>query len=157
MKKFILLLAVLLLVQLQVFSQTSPIHVCIKIDTVYSTAKVRELGNRDIRFGVKQIAEDLLSSKYCLSDAGEPVKIELYYFGIPKSTLRIAGIEKTEQVTQVAVRIYYNGQKYEGTGESETEVRAVMLELEEGAVPFSKMTVSNSIKKALEQCILKMP
>ena len=138
MKKFILLLTVLLIVKLQAFSQTSPIHVCIKIDTVYSTAKVRELGNRDIRFGVKQIAEDLLSSKYCLSDAGEPVKIELYYFGIPKSTLRIAGIEKTEQVTQVAVRIYYNGQKYEGTGESETEVRAVMLELEEGAVPFPK-------------------
>jgi hypothetical protein len=32
-----------------------------------------------------------------------------------------------------------------------------MIELEEGAMPFSKMTVSNSIKKALEQCILKMP
>lgn len=130
---------------------------CVKIDTIYSTAKLRELGNRDIRFGVKQVAEDLLSNKYCLSDEGKSIKIEIFFFGIPKTSLRIAGIENTQQITQVGVRIYYDGKKYEGFGESETEVRAVMIELVDGKVPFSKMTVSNAIKKAIEQCVLKMP
>lgn len=129
---------------------------CIKVDSVYSTAKLRELGNRDIRFGIKQIAEDMISEKACLSETGEDLDIEVFYFGIPKTTIRIVGVEKTNQVTQVGVRVYYKGQKYEGYGESETEVRAVMIELVDGKVPFSKMTVSNALKKALEECISKI-
>lgn len=130
---------------------------CVKVDSVYSTAKLRELGNRDIRFGIKQIAEDLLSSKYCMSDTGEKIDIEVFYFGIPKKTLRIAGVENTKQITQVGVKLYYKGKVYEGIGESETEVRAIMIELVDGKVPFSKMTVSNAIKKALEECVLQLP
>jgi hypothetical protein len=129
---------------------------CVKVDSIYSTAKLRELGSRDIRFGVKQIAEDLLSAKYCMSDAGKDVDIEIFYFGIPKKTLRVAGIERSNQITQVGVRLYFNGQKYEGVGESETEVTAVIMELTDG-IPFSQMTVSNALKKAIEACILKMP
>jgi hypothetical protein len=129
---------------------------CVKVDSIYSTAKLRELGSRDIRFGVKQIAEDLLSAKYCMSEAGKDVDIEIFYFGIPKKTLRVAGVEKSNQITQVGVRLYYNGLKYEGVGESETEVTAVIMELTDG-IPFSKMTVSNALKKAIEACILKMP
>jgi hypothetical protein len=129
---------------------------CVKVDSIYSTAKLRELGSRDIRFGVKQIAEDLLSAKYCMSDAGKDIDVEIFYFGIPKKTLRVAGVEKSNQITQVGVRLYYNGQKYEGVGESETEVTAVIMELTDG-IPFSKMTVSNALKKAIEACILKMP
>jgi hypothetical protein len=151
MKKLLLLL---LLMPIMAYSQT---EVCVKVDSVYSTAKLRELGNRDIRFGIKQITEDMLSNKYCLSDKGEDLDVEVFYFGIPKTTIRIVGVEKTNQVTQVGVRIYYRGQKFEGYGESETEVRAVMIELVDGKVPFSKMTVSNALKKAIEECILKMP
>jgi hypothetical protein len=130
---------------------------CVKIDSVYSTAKLRELGNRDIRFGIKQIAEDMLSEKYCLSETGEDLAIEVFYFGIPKTTIRIVGVEKTNQITQVGVRIWFKGQKYEGFGESETEVRAVMIELVDNKVPFSKMTVSNALKRAIEECISKLP
>ena len=90
MKKLILLL----LFPILSYSQ------CVKIDTVYSTAKLRELGNRDIRFGVKQIVEEELSNKYCLSDSGTPISVEIFYFGIPKTTLRIIGIEQTNQTTQ---------------------------------------------------------
>ena len=128
----------------------------VKIDTVYSTAKLRELGNRDIRFGIRQIVEEELSNKYTLSNEGKPVKVEVYYFGIPKTTIRIVGVEKTDQVTQVGVRIYYDGKKYEGLGESETEVRAVMIELVDGKVPFSKMTISNSIKQAIQDAVGKI-
>jgi hypothetical protein len=132
---------------------------CVKIDTVYSTAKLRELGNRDIRFGVKQIVEEEISNKYCISDYGEHlaiVKVEIFYFGIPKTTIRIVGIEQTNQITQVGVRLHVNGKKIEGYGESETEVRAIMIELIDGKVPFSKMTVSSALKRAIHEAVTNM-
>ena len=126
------------------------------MDSVYCTAKLRELGNRDIRFGVRQIVEDMLSEKYCLSNNGEAVLVEIFYFGIPKTTIRIAGIEKSNQVTQVGVRFYFRNKKYEGYGESETEVRAVMIELQDG-IPFQKTTVSSALKKAIQECVSLLP
>ena len=130
---------------------------CVTVDTVYSTAKLRELGNRDIRFGVKQILEDELSEKYCIMDGGEKVKLEIFYFGIPKHTIRIIGVEKTNQITQVGVRIFYKDKCYEGIGESDTEVRAVMIALVDNKVPFSKMTVSSALKKAIHEAVINMP
>jgi hypothetical protein len=130
---------------------------CVYVDSVYSTAKLRELGNRDIRFGVKQIVEDELSEKYCMAETGETVKVEIFYFGIPKYTIRIVGVEKTNQITQVGIRIYYKGKCYEGIGESETEVRAVMIELVDNKVPFSKMTVSSALKKGIHEAVITMP
>lgn len=145
------LLLIFFFMSLSLSSQT-----CVRVDTVYCTAKLRELGNRDIRFGVKQMAEDLLSEKYCLSNTGEAIQIEIYYFGIPKTTLRVAGYEKSNQVTQVGVRFYFKNKKYEGVGESETEVRAVMIELQDG-IPFQKTTVSSALKKALQECVSLLP
>jgi hypothetical protein len=130
---------------------------CVYVDSVYSTAKLRELGNRDIRFGVKQIVEDELSEKYCMAENGDAIKVEIFYFGIPKYTIRIVGVEKTNQITQVGVRIYYKGKCYEGVGESETEVKAVMIELVDNKVPFSKMTVSSALKKAIHEAVTIMP
>ena len=143
-----------LLFFLPIFTQA---QTCVKVDSIYSTAKVRELGNRNIKFGIKQIAEDYLSEKYYLSPTGESIWVEVYYFGLPKKTLRIAGVEKTDQITQVGIRLYYKGVKYDGRGESETEIRAMLLEVQEGSIPFEKMTVSSAIKKAIGEAILKLP
>lgn len=147
------LLFLLLLIPTLGFAQET----CVKVDSIFVTAKVRELGNRDIKFGIKQITEDYLSEKYCLSPNGESVWVEVYYFGIPKTTLRIVGVEKTNQITQVGVRIYFRKEKFEGLGESDTEIKAVMIELKEGQMPFEKMTVSNALKKAIADAITKMP
>jgi len=151
MKKTILTLLILMICNI-FYSQE-----CVYVDTVYSTAKVKELGNRNICFGIKQMAEDELSNKYCLSQEGTGIKIEVFYFGVPKKSLRIGGMEKTNQITQVGIRIYYKDQKYEGVGESDTEVRASFIELTDGNVPFSKTTVSSAIKKGIQECISKMP
>jgi hypothetical protein len=150
--RFLLTIICALMVPLFSFTQT-----CVNVDTVYSTAKLRELGNRDIRFGIKQIVEDELSEKYCIAEDGEPIKVEVFYFGIPKYTLRIVGVERTNVVTQVGVRLYYKDKCYEGIGESDTEIRAVMIEVQEGQMPFEKMTVSNALKKAIHEAITKLP
>lgn len=129
---------------------------CVYVDSVYNTAKLRELGNRDIRFGIKQIVEEELSEKFCLSDDGEDMDVEVFYFGLPKTTIRVVGVEKTESVTQVGVRIHYDGKCYEGIGESSTEIRAMMIEVKEGMMPFEKMTVSSALKKAIHEAIIKI-
>jgi hypothetical protein len=67
------------------------------------------------------------------------------------------GVEKSNVITQVGVRLHYKGCKYEGIGESETEITAVLIEVKEGSIPFEKMTVSNSLKKAINEAVSKMP
>lgn len=149
MKNLLLLLFVLL--GLNVIAQD-----CVYVDSVYNTAKLKEMGNRDIRFGIKQIVEDEISEKFCLSEDGKDIDVEVFYFGLPKTTIRVIGIEKTESKTQVGVRLYYDGKCYEGVGESETEIRAIMIEVKEGMLPFEKMTVSSALKKAIHEAVGKL-
>ena len=149
MKNLLLLLFVLL--GLNVIAQD-----CVYVDSVYNTAKLKEMGNRDIRFGIKQIVEDEVSEKFCLSEDGKDIDVEVFYFGLPKTTIRVIGIEKTETKTQVGVRLYYDGKCYEGVGESETEIRAIMIEVKEGMLPFEKMTVSSALKKAIHEAVGKL-
>ena len=151
MRNIILLLGMLLLGNLAMSQQ------CVYVDSVYNTAKLRELGNRDIRFGIKQIVEEELSEKYCLSDDGDDIDVEVYYFGLPKTTIRVVGVEKTNTITQVGVKLYYKGNCYQGIGESDTEIRAIMIEVQEGAIPFEKMTVSSALKKAIHEAATKLP
>ena len=147
-----LILTLMILLPIVSFSQT-----CVTVDSVYSTCKAKEMGRRDIRFGIKQIAEDELSNKYCLSDIGDDIDIEIYYFGTPKSTFRILGVERTDMKTQVGIKMTYKGLVYQGIGESEVEVRAIMIELVEGSLPFNQTVVSSAIKKGIIECISKMP
>jgi hypothetical protein len=151
MKNITLLLFKLLLSNLAMAQQ------CVFVDSVYNTAKLRELGNRDIRFGVRQIVEEELSEKYCLSEDGDDVDVEIYYFGLPKTTIRVVGVEKTNTITQVGVKLYYKGNCYQGIGESDTEIRAIMVEVQEGSIPFEKMTVSSALKKAIHEAATKLP
>jgi hypothetical protein len=151
MKNLILLFGMLIL---GVFATAQQ---CVYVDSVYNTAKLKEMGNRDIRFGIRQIVEDELSEKFCLSEDGKDIDVEVYYFGLPKTTIRIIGFEKTESLTQVGVRLYYDGKCYEGIGESETEIRAIMIEVKEGMMPFEKMTVSSALKKAIHEAVIKLP
>ena len=129
---------------------------CVYVDSVYNTAKLKEMGSRDIRFGIRQIVEEELSEKFCLSEEGKDIDVEVFYFGLPKTTIRVVGVEKTESVTQVGIRLYYDGKCYEGIGESETEIRAIMIEVKEGMLPFEKMTVSSAIKKAIHEAVIKI-
>jgi hypothetical protein len=128
---------------------------CVKIQEIKSSVEIKELGNKDVKFGVRQMAEDMLSNKFCLSDSGEQIFIDIFYFGLPKKSLRIVGIEESVQTTEIGIQVKYKGKKYEEYGESESEIHAVMIELTDG-IPFSKMTVSTSIKKALEKIIKKI-
>jgi len=146
------LLLILFLLPLSVVAQQQ----CVKVDTVYVTAKMKQLSNRDIRFGIKQTTEELLSEKFCLNDNGSVVSVEVYYIGIPNQSFRIGGIGSESQTTEVSVKLHYNNSEYIGVGSSNTDVKTIMIELKDGKAPFSKMTISNALKQAIQDAISKM-
>ena len=148
MKKILFLLLFLPIIS---FSQN-----CVKVDSVYSTAKLKQLSARDIRFGVKQIAEEVLSEKYCLSDSGDRIQVEISYVGMPSKSLRFGGVGAETQTTEIRVKLHKDIEEFVGFGSSSTDVRTIMIELADGKIPFSKMTVSNAIKQAIEDAVNKM-
>ena len=102
------------------------------------------------------MAEEELQDKFCLSNEGESIKINIFYFGTPKKTLRILGVENTEAKTQVGVKLYYKDKIYEGIGESEVEISSVFLEVTDSFTPFNQTVLSSAIKKAIILCISKL-
>lgn len=162
MKKHIIniliaLVLVLGLMALPAFSYKSNSGGCVIVDTVYVNSKMKSIGTRNVLFGIRQIAEEKLSEKYDVCQTGEPVSIELAYIGVPKKTIRIAGVGKTTQTTEVLMFLHFRGAKYEGVGSEDTEARAMFIELKDNKVPFNQMTLSTAIKKAIEDAVNKMP
>ena len=123
---------------------------CIKIDSVWCNKKVKQISTRNVLFGIKQVAEEILSEKYNLCDSNATsVKIEVTRIGMPSSTFKIGGVGETTQITQVYIKLYFGDKIIDGLGESETRAGFVLIELTDGKVPFNNTTIGTAIKKAI--------
>jgi hypothetical protein len=147
-----LLIFLLLLLPLTLLAQD-----CVYINQVTVNKKFKELNSRNIKFGIKQIAEEILSEKHCLADSSNAVNVEVYSIGAPKTTIRIIGASSISQVTQVNLKVTYKGIVYEGLGEAQTDVRSMFIELENNEVPFNNTTISTALKRALQSAIQQIP
>jgi hypothetical protein len=134
------------------FAQT-----CVKVDTVYTTAKIKELKNRRITFGIRQIAEEELSNKYQICQEGEPIGIEVAYVGTPKKSFTFGGVGGAVQTTEVLIKIRIAGLVYEGRGAEETSAQMMFIQLNDDQIPFDKTTLSTALKKAVADAVKKMP
>jgi hypothetical protein len=162
MKQFILALISVLIVQVSAFSQTSePISVlpqiCVSVDSVYSTMKIKEFKDRNILFGVKQITEEVLSEKYSLCEQNAiPVMVEITRVGTPSTAFRIAGVGAATETTQILLKVHFGDTIVDGIGESATTASYAFIELKEGKVPFSKSSIGIAMKKAIIDAIGKL-
>jgi len=162
MKQFILALISVLIVQVSAFSQTSePISVlpqiCVSVDSVYSTMKIKEFKDRNILFGVKQITEEVLSEKYSLCEQNAiPVMVEITRVGTPSTTFRVAGVGAATETTQILLKVHFGDTIVDGIGESATTASYAFIELKEGKVPFSKSSIGIAMKKAIIDAIGKL-
>jgi hypothetical protein len=146
------LLFILLFLPLTLLAQD-----CVYVNQVTVNKKFKELNSRNIKFGIKQIAEEILSEKHCLADSSNAVNVEVYSIGAPKTTIRIIGASSISQVTQVNLKVTYKGIVYEGLGEAQTDVRSMFIELENNEVPFNNTTISTALKRALQSAIQQIP
>ena len=130
---------------------------CVYVNQVTVNKKFKELNSRNIKFGIKQIAEEILSEKHCLADSSNAVNVEVYSIGAPKTTIRIIGASSISQVTQVNLKVTFKNVVYEGLGEAQTDVRSMFIELENNEVPFNNTTISTALKRALQNTIQQIP
>ena len=126
------------------------------VDTVYSSmTKIKEFKKRSVLFGVKQVTEEALSTKYNLSEKGDGVGVEICFVGTPSKSFRIAGIGGAEEQTVVRIKIYHKGNVYDGEGISQVDVTSIFVELADD-LPFSQTVLSTAIKKAILDAVGKM-
>jgi hypothetical protein len=125
---------------------------CVQIDSVYSTAEVKQLENRNVLFGIKAITEDLLQEKGYSLCAGETVTVNVVYIGVPENTFRIGGFAISNKITEVRVTISIGNNMFSGSGRYKTQAKAMLLELDNG-VPFQQTTLSTALKIAIQEAL----
>ena len=127
---------------------------CINVDKVYSTAKFRDLNSESTKADIRKIVVDVLSVYgYCISNSGETIEVELYYFGNKRNTEGSVNMDSKE--TQVSFNLIYRSVKYSGDGIIQNDVREVMLEFMDSK--FSETNLAKAIRLAIHSCILQLP
>lgn len=146
--KFLLALTAIFLM-----SFTTP---CVTVTEVKSTANVEEMNSKRVVFGIKQMAEELLSEKYELCGEGNPVTVEIYSIESPSVGISIGPFMKMKKETIVKLKVVKDGQEFLGEGTTNTTVKATLIDLNDENLPFSKTTFAGAVKKSLADAISKM-
>ena len=135
----------LLILPTLLFSQN-----CYEVDRVVSKVETEDISQKRIIFGIKQMAEEVLSEKYNLCQNGTPIFIEITSIEAPSTGFKIGPWEKKKKVTQVKLVIIIRGEVIEGIGTAKSTVEATFLDLNNDNLPFSKTVFASAVKKALE-------
>lgn len=146
MKKILLLL--LLLLPTLSFSQE-----CYTIGRVVSRVETESINEKRIIFGIKQMAEEVLSEKYDLCIDGIPIFIEVLSIEAPTTGIEIAFFSKKKKVTEVTIAVLIKGETLLGKGSAKSTVKATFLDLNDKNLPFKKTVFSSAVKKALEDIL----
>lgn len=135
----------LLILPTLLFSQN-----CYEVDRVVSKVETKDISQKRIIFGIKQMAEEVLSEKYSLCQNGTPIFIEITSIEAPSTGFKIGPWEKKKKVTQVKLVIIIRGEVIEGIGTAKSTIEATFLDLNNENLPFSKTVFASAVKKALE-------
>jgi len=120
MKKLIFIL----LFPIFMFSQE-----CYTVKEITSSAQIEEMSQKSITFGIKQMAEELISEKYSICQDGKPVIIDVYSIEAPSKGMSL------------------------GPFVAETSTQSMFLDLNDDNLPFNKTSFASAIKKALESAL----
>ena len=123
---------------------------CYKVERVTSKASVEELNQRRIIFGIKQMAEEVLSEKYNLCVDGTPIFVEVLSIEAPSVGVSIGPFTKKKKETIVKIAVLVGDKILMGTGSAKTSIKSTFIDLNDENLPFEKTTFSSAVKKALE-------
>ena len=138
----------LLILPTLLFSQN-----CYEVSRVVSRVETEDISQKRIIFGIKQMAEEILSEKYDLCLNGTPIFIEITSIKAPSTGFKIGPWERKKKVTQVKLVIIIRGEVIEGIGIAKSTVQATFLDLNNENLPFSKTVFASAVKKALEDTL----
>jgi len=144
MKKLIFIL----LFPIFMFSQE-----CYTVKEVTSSAQIEEMSQKRIAFGIKQMAEELLSEKYSICQDGLPIIIDVYSIEAPSKGMSLGPFAKKKKETIVKLKITLGDKELYGEGLAEISTQSMFLDLNDENLPFNKTSFSSAIKKALESAL----
>ena len=125
---------------------------CVSVDFVYTTCDVKQIEDRNVLFGVKQITEDILQDAGYSLCKGAPVLVNISYIGIPENAFRIAGFAINTKITELKVIVTIDNKEHIGLGQYKSTSNAMLLELNNG-VPFQQTTLSSALKIAIADAL----
>lgn len=126
---------------------------CYEVGRVVSKVSTEDISQKRITFGIKQMAEEVLSDKYNLCQNGKPIFIEIISIEAPSTGLKLGPWEKKKKVTEVRIKVLIGGEVLEGVGRAKSTVKATFLDLNNENLPFKKTVFSSAVKKALEDIL----
>jgi len=149
MKKLFLIAS--LIISSSVFGQD-----CITVKGVENKTENPDLSSKRFIFGVKQIAEELLSEKYTICLDGRPVNVYITNIEAPSQGISIGPFMIKKKITIVTTELEIDGNKYKGEGKAAISVKATFAELRDENLPFEKSVFASAVKKAIEDSISKI-
>lgn len=123
---------------------------CYSVKEIKSTANITELSQKRVVFGVKQMAEEVLSTKYNLCQEGTPIAVDIFSIEAPSQGLSLGPFAKKKKQTIVKIKVVVGEKELYGEGLAETSSQSMFLDMNDETLPFSKTTFASAVKKALE-------
>jgi hypothetical protein len=129
---------------------------CITVKGVENKTENPDLSSKRFIFGVKQIAEELLSEKYTICLEGRPVNVFITNIEAPSQGISIGPFMIKKKITIVTTELEIDGNKYKGEGKAAISVKTTFAELRDENLPFEKSVFASAVKKAIEDSISKI-
>lgn len=149
MKKTIILFGIILMGIINLQAQ------CYTVRSVENKTPQESLSSKKYTFGIKQLTEEIMSTKWHLCENGDSVNVKILSIEAPTTGISIGPFMFKKKVTIVNVSVSFGGNTYVGVGESNLSVSATFLELRDENLPFEKSVFSSAVKKALQDAIAK--
>jgi hypothetical protein len=148
MKKVLLVLSTLTLL-----SFTEP---CYKVTSVVASADAPDMKKERVIFGIKQLAEEIVSEKFTICNDGSPITVDVFSIEAPTTGIAIGPFTAIKKETIIKVKVTKDGKEYIGEGTAKTTVKSTLIELKDENLPFEKTTFASAIKKSLLDAVSKM-
>jgi hypothetical protein len=150
MKKLILAIGIILM-SINLKAQT-----CYTVTSVENKTENPDLSSKKFTFGVKQITEELMSSRYDLCQDGAPVIVNITSIEAPSIGINIGPFMIKKKITEVNTEVVIDGVSYFGFGNAKLSVKAGFAELRDENLPFEKSVFASAVKKSIENAIGKI-
>ena len=118
------------------------------IDTVYNSSEIVEIDGRDVRFGVKETAEELALDNGIDFNAHH-MSVDIVSIESPQQMINVVGLQWLRKDYIVKVNVTIDGKEYSGEGKRRTLLFAALLDVEGGEVPLNRKAFSKALESAL--------
>ena len=128
------------------------------VDNIHNCTNVEQVGGRDIKFGLKEVTEEILvDNGYFLTDSvGLAVQVSINKIESPAQVLNIMGTKWLKKDYIIETEMCIGTGCFKGTAKKSAYVFAMFLEVENNEVPLNKKTFSKTLHQSIKNAYLSI-